>query len=83
VKQCGIFTDGDLRRLLATNADLRTLTMRDVMNAHPHTISAQALATEAAHQMSQRKINQLVVHNNTGELVGIVSLLDLLQAKVI
>jgi arabinose-5-phosphate isomerase len=83
VKQCGIFTDGDLRRLLATNADLRTLTMRDVMNAHPHTISAQALATEAAHQMSQRKINQLVVHNHIGELVGIVSLLDLLQAKVI
>jgi arabinose-5-phosphate isomerase len=44
----GIFTDGDLRRLVETGRDLRALVARDVMHPNPRTIRDDALAAEAA-----------------------------------
>ncbi len=79
---CGIFTDGDLRRLLEREGDVRALRVSDVMNRHPALIRADALAAQAVRQMDERKINQLLVVNADGALVGAVHIHDLLAAKV-
>ncbi|MDO5290311.1 MAG: KpsF/GutQ family sugar-phosphate isomerase [Pseudomonadota bacterium] len=79
----GIFTDGDLRRLVETGRDLRALTAQDVMRPHPRTIAQQALAAEAAKAMEQHRISVLLVLNEAGLLAGAVNSHDLMRAKVI
>ena len=79
----GIFTDGDLRRLVETGGDLRALTAREVMHAGPRTVDEQALAAEAADLMEKHRINVLLVTNAAGALVGALSANDLMRAKVI
>ena len=78
----GIFTDGDLRRLLEHTGDIRSLIIDDVMSRRPASIDAQALAAEALRLMEQRRINQLLVVDADQVLTGIVHLQDLLAAKV-
>jgi arabinose-5-phosphate isomerase len=81
---CGVFTDGDLRRLVETGLDLRTLRARDVMHANPHLVRADALAVEAADLMEQHRITSvLVVDEQQQQLVGALNTNDLLRAKVI
>ena len=78
----GIFTDGDLRRLLEKTGDIRSLKIRDVMTPYPLTIEPDALAAEAAEKMDRaRRMALLVVQQ--GKLAGIVHVNDLMQAKVI
>jgi len=79
----GIFTDGDLRRLLETGRDLRALTAREVMHPNPRTVSEQALAAEAAELMEKHRINVLLVTDAHGALAGALSANDLMRAKVI
>ena len=79
----GIFTDGDLRRLVETGRDLRALTARDVMHANPRAIGQDALAAEAAELMEQHRITVLLVQDAEGRLTGAVSSNDLMRAKVI
>jgi arabinose-5-phosphate isomerase len=79
----GIFTDGDLRRLLERGSDVRTVKLADVMTRNPLTIAPDVLATEAAQLMDQRKKNQLLVVDATGALVGALHMHDLMAAKVI
>ncbi len=79
----GIFTDGDLRRLVETGGDLRALTAREVMHASPRTVDEQALAAEAADLMEKHRINVLLVTDAAGALVGALSANDLMRAKVI
>jgi len=79
----GIFTDGDLRRLIERGADLRSVTARDVMHAGPKTIRDDALAAEAAALMEQHRINSVLVVDAQGRLCGAVSSNDLMRAKVI
>ncbi len=81
----GIFTDGDLRRLIAkSGAGLNPqLPIGDVASRNPHSIHASALGTEAALQMEQRRLNHLVVLDDAGRLEGVIGLRDLLDAKVI
>ncbi len=79
----GIFTDGDLRRLVETGRDLRALTAREVMHANPRHIRADALAAEAAAAMEQHRITVLLVLDADSRLVGIVNSNDLMRAKVI
>ena len=79
----GIFTDGDLRRLVETGGDLRALTAREVMHAGPRTVDEQALAAEAADLMEKHRINVLLVTDAAGALVGALSANDLMRAKVI
>jgi arabinose-5-phosphate isomerase len=79
----GIFTDGDLRRLLETGRDLRALTAREVMHPGPRTVPAQALAAQAAELMEKHRINMLLVTDDAGALVGALSANDLMRAKVI
>jgi arabinose-5-phosphate isomerase len=79
----GIFTDGDLRRLLERAADVRNVKLADVMTRNPLTIAPDVLATEAAQLMDQRKKNQLLVVDAGGALVGALHMHDLMAAKVI
>jgi arabinose-5-phosphate isomerase len=79
----GIFTDGDLRRLLEQGVDIRTISARQVMHADPKTISMHALAVEAAAMMEQNRITSVLVVDREGRLCGALNSNDLLRAKVI
>jgi arabinose-5-phosphate isomerase len=79
----GIFTDGDLRRLLEQGVDIRTISARQVMHAAPKTISLHALAVEAAAMMEQNRITSVLVVDAEGRLCGALNSNDLLRAKVI
>jgi len=79
----GIFTDGDLRRLVETGADLRQLTAREVMHVAPRRIRADVLAVEAAQLMEEHRVTGLLVVDERGGLVGVLNSNDLMRAKVI
>ena len=79
----GVFTDGDLRRLVETGADLRALTAAEVMHLAPRTVRSEALAVEAAELMEQLGITRLLVIDSAGRLTGAVNTTDLMRAKVI
>jgi arabinose-5-phosphate isomerase len=79
----GIFTDGDLRRLIETGADLRALSAADVMHVGPRTVRADALGVEAAELMEQHRITSVLVVDATQVLIGALSINDLMRAKVI
>ena len=79
----GIFTDGDLRRLVETGVDLRSLKAQDVMHANPRTVRADALAVEAVALMEQHSITSVLVLDAAGKLCGALNSNDLLRAKVI
>lgn len=79
----GIFTDGDLRRLIARGQDLRTLLASDVMQTHARTIGEHALAVDAAHVMEQHRITVLLVQDAQGRVCGALNSNDLMRAKVI
>jgi arabinose-5-phosphate isomerase len=79
----GIFTDGDLRRLIEKGVDLRAVTAREVMHTNPRTIREDALAVEAADQMEQHRITNVLVVNAAGQLCGWLNSNDLMRAKVI
>ena len=79
----GIFTDGDLRRLLERGGDIRSLTVAQVMTVSPATIGPQALAAEAVRLMEDRRVNQLLVVDSDGRLAGALQIHDLLAAKVV
>jgi arabinose-5-phosphate isomerase len=82
----GVFTDGDLRRLIektGSSADLRSMVARDVMHANPRTVRADALAVEAAGLMEASRITSVLVVDDTGRLLGALNSNDLMRAKVI
>ena len=79
----GIFTDGDLRRILAKPIDIRTTPINQVMHSKPRNIQQEALAAEAVQLMERYKINGLLVVNQDGKLVGALNMHDLLRAGVV
>jgi len=80
---CGVFTDGDLRRLVEKGLDLRQTTAQQVMHPNPQTVSADALAVEAAELMELRRITSVLVLDSDGQLCGALNSNDLMRAKVI
>jgi arabinose-5-phosphate isomerase len=79
----GIFTDGDLRRLVEQGQDLRARTAAQVMNAFPKTIRANALAVDAVELMERMRITSVLVVDAEGRLCGALNTNDLMRAKVI
>ncbi|MEO7245523.1 MAG: KpsF/GutQ family sugar-phosphate isomerase [Rubrivivax sp.] len=79
----GIFTDGDLRRLIERGAELKALTAADVMHTRPRLVHSDALAVEAATVMEQHRITSVLVIDGDGRLVGALNSNDLMRAKVI
>jgi arabinose-5-phosphate isomerase len=79
----GIFTDGDLRRALEKGVDFDAARAAEVMTATPKTITPEALAAEAVQLMERHKINQMLVVDARGALLGALNMHDLFRAKVI
>jgi len=79
----GIFTDGDLRRALEKGLNFDKTLVTDVMTAGPRAIRPEALAVEAVQLMERHKVNQMLVVDEQGRLVGALNMHDLFRAKVI
>ena len=79
----GVFTDGDLRRMFERVQDFTQVAIRDVMHAQPRSIAPERLAVDAVAVMEQFRINQMLVVDADGKLVGALHIHDLTQAKVI
>lgn len=79
----GIFTEGDLRRLIERVGDIRHVCIADVMTPNPKTIAKEALAAEAAHILDKSLCNQLLIVDTDQRLIGALHLHDLMSAKVI
>ncbi len=79
----GIFTDGDLRRLVEQGVDLRGTTAQEVMHRSPSTVDQQALAVDAAELMERNRITSVLVIDADGHLCGALNSNDLMRAKVI
>jgi arabinose-5-phosphate isomerase len=82
-KVAGIFTDGDLRRLLEKSTNLEGLSLQKATTAGLHTIPPDLLAEQAIELMEKHRINHLVVTDPEGKLLGALNLHDLFAAKVI
>jgi arabinose-5-phosphate isomerase len=79
----GVFTDGDLRRSLERGVQVDSATVRELMTRGARSIAPGALAAEAVQLMERYKVNQLLVVDERGELVGALNMHDLFRAKVI
>lgn len=79
----GIFTDGDLRRMIERGGELRGFRAHEIMHVQPRTIRADALAAEAADMMEKHRITGVLVVDEAGLLIGALNTNDLLRAKVI
>lgn len=79
----GVFTDGDLRRAIVNNLDLKALTVSDVMSGKPRLIGPGKLTVEAVEMMEKHKINQIPVVDENDRLIGALNMHDLFQAKAI
>ncbi len=81
----GVFSDGDLRRALETQDNIKTTRIAEIMTRTPKTIAAQRLAVEAAELIQRHKIGSsgLLVVDEHNKLVGAVHVLDLMRAGVL
>lgn len=79
----GVFTDGDLRRLIENQQNFTSLRIADVMRTSPRTIGPDQLAVEAVEIMETYRINQLLVSDEQHHLIGALHIHDLTRAKVI
>lgn len=79
----GIFTDGDLRRTLDRDLDVRKARIDEVMTPHGKTVRSEMLAAEALKIMEDYKINALVVVDDGDRPVGALNMHDLLRAGVL
>jgi arabinose-5-phosphate isomerase len=78
----GVFTDGDLRRVLDRSLDLKGVVMRDVMTPNPKSVQPRMLAAEAVHLMETHRITALPVVDDGNMLIGALNVHDLLRAGV-
>ena len=81
-KLVGIFTDGDLRRIIDLKLDFATTSVSDVMSANPKTIPQNMLAAEALTIMEKASITALIVEEKD-HITGVLHLHDILRAGVI
>lgn len=79
----GVYTDGDLRRTLAREGDIRALRVEAVMTRDPVRVRPDLLAAEAAEIMETRRVNALPVVDEAGRLIGALNMHTLLAARVV
>ena len=79
----GLFSDGDLRRCINGNVDVNQTKIEEVMTSKYITISEDMLAIDAAQVMEKNKIFILAVTDSTESVIGILSMHDLIQARII
>jgi arabinose-5-phosphate isomerase len=81
-KITGIITDGDLRRMLQREVDIKTLKAEDVMSLNPKTVNSNELAIKAFTTMKENKITQLIVTHNSN-YVGVIHIHDILREGIV
>ncbi|MDE1460618.1 KpsF/GutQ family sugar-phosphate isomerase [Spartinivicinus poritis] len=79
----GVFTDGDLRRVLDQELNLHTTPINQVMTTQCKTVSADILAAEALNIMEDHKITSLVVISQHSQIEGVIHLHDIIKAGVV
>ena len=79
----GIFTDGDLRRMLGKSLDIHGTSIVEVMTANCSVIKADALAAEAMNIMEHKKINALIVVDEHQRVLGALNMHDLIRAGIV
>lgn len=79
----GIFTDGDLRRMLGRNLDIHRTAITEVMTPHCTVITADMLAAEAMRIMEQKKINALIIVDEHRCAIGALNMHDLIHAGIV
>lgn len=79
----GVFTDGDLRRVLAGTIDLQTTEISEFMTSDCKTGRPEMLAAEALAMMQEHKINGLLIIDEQKQLLGALNMHDLLRAGVV
>jgi arabinose-5-phosphate isomerase len=79
----GVFTDGDLRRMIEQGQDFSAVSIADLMHLDPRTVGPDQLAVDAVQLMEEFRINQVLVKDAAGKLVGALHIHDLTRAKVI
>ena len=82
-RMLGVFTDGDLRRVLDRGSDVHRTSMREVMTSPGKRVKPTELAAEAAHLMEKHRITALPVVDEAGNLIGALNVHDLLRAGVL
>jgi arabinose-5-phosphate isomerase len=79
----GVITDGDLRRMLVNDLDIKTVTAQNVMTPHPLTIHADELAVNAMEVMRRKSITQLIVVGDDNQYLGMIHLHDLIKEGIV
>jgi arabinose-5-phosphate isomerase len=82
-KLTGLFTDGDLRRVLDNRVDIHTATISSVMTKTPCVAKSDMLAAQALHIMEDKKINGLIIVDNHFTPVGAINMHNLLSSGVL
>lgn len=79
----GVFTDGDVRRVLERDIDIKLTSLADVMTVDCQVISQDILAAEAMQVMEEKKINALLVVGADKKVIGALNMHDLIQAGIV
>lgn len=82
-KLVGILTDGDLRRILGNDVDVKSAIISDVMIKNPKVTQADKLAAETVQQMQELNINGLFVVDDNDKVIGAFNMLDLLRTGIV
>jgi arabinose-5-phosphate isomerase len=82
-KLVGVFTDGDLRRLVERGDVAFAAPVRTVMSRHPRTVRPEAIVTDAARVLRQARIDQVPVVDDSGRPIGLLDVQDLLAARIL
>ena len=82
-KLLGVFTDGDLRRVIDQNINIDSARIDQVMSANPKTVSDQMLAAEALTTMENASITALIVEDQNQHPIGVLHMHDILRAGVV
>ena len=78
----GIFTDGDLRRVLEKNINFKDLSIKDVMTSNCKSIQPNKPALIALKMMEEYSLNSLPVVDGDNQVIGAINMHTLMQAKV-
>ncbi|HON56211.1 MAG TPA: KpsF/GutQ family sugar-phosphate isomerase [bacterium] len=81
-KLIGVFTDGDLRRLIENNPELLNQPIKKFMTRNPKIIKQDTLAAEAIYIMNEKKITSLFIIDNKRKPIGIIHMHDILKAGI-
>ncbi len=81
-KISGIITDGDIRRMLATQPDITNVKAKDIMGRNPKIISCEAMAIAALETMESNNISQILITDSYGNYTGVIHLHDLIKEGI-